>query len=165
MPRKEVRTIPNMITASRIMASPLLGLAVANDMKVTALAGCLVFGISDWLDGYLAKRLNQQTALGAFLDPLADKMMVFSLSAGLVFHGLLPLPLFSLFMTRDLTMIAAVFVLRGLEKPENADFFDTIDTSTFQVVPSDISKVCISTFIPTSAPPSVAPSAITPFLF
>lgn len=139
--REQFRTIPNYITLSRIVASPLLGYAVATDMKVTALAGCVAFGFSDWLDGYLAKRLNQSTTLGAFLDPMADKVMIGCLSAGLVFQGLLPWQLFALFLTRDLSLIACVFVLRSLEKPAEADFFDTGDTATFQITPSVISKV------------------------
>eukprot|EP00981_Chlorochromonas_danica_P003175 scaffold633_cov288-Ochromonas_danica.AAC.10 len=141
LPRKEIRTIPNMITCSRILASPFLGYAVATDMKVTALTGCVVFGISDWLDGYLAKRLNQRTTLGAFLDPLADKLTIGALAAGLTWQGLLPWPLFTLFMVRDVSLITCAFIIRLLDKPANAGIFDMVDNATVQIVPSDISKV------------------------
>eukprot|EP01039_Chlorochromonas_danica_P006550 gene6550-7226_t len=145
LPRKEIRTIPNMITCSRILASPFLGYAVATDMKVTALTGCVVFGISDWLDGYLAKRLNQRTTLGAFLDPLADKLTIGALAAGLTWQGLLPWPLFTLFMVRDVSLITCAFIIRLLDKPANAGIFDMVDNATVQIVPSDISKV--NTFV------------------
>eukprot|EP01031_Cornospumella_fuschlensis_P040220 gene40220-49007_t len=90
LPRKELRTIPNMITTARILASPLLTYCIVNDMKISALVGCVVFSLSDWLDGYLAKRLNQATTMGAFLDPVADKVMIAALALGLVYKGLLP---------------------------------------------------------------------------
>lgn len=67
---------------SRIAASPLLSAAIAYDMKFAALGGCVLFGFTDWLDGYLAKKLNQQTVFGAFLDPMADKIFIGALSVG-----------------------------------------------------------------------------------
>ena len=79
---KEINTIPNIITISRIIASPLISVAIAQDMKYAALGGCVVFGLTDWLDGYLAKRLNQRTVLGAFLDPMADKVLIGALTLG-----------------------------------------------------------------------------------
>lgn len=71
--------IPNILTLLRIVLIPLLGLAFllpepwANWVAV-AIFG--VAGISDWFDGYLARRLGQTSAFGAFLDPVADKLMV-----------------------------------------------------------------------------------------
>ena len=48
-----------MITMSRIVASPLLTFAIANDMKEAALVGCAVAAFTDWLDGYIARKWNQ----------------------------------------------------------------------------------------------------------
>lgn len=79
---KEINTIPNMITISRIAATPFLAVAIIYDMKYTALGGCVLFGFTDWLDGYLANKLNQRTVLGAFLDPMADKVLITSLTVG-----------------------------------------------------------------------------------
>ena len=73
---KEINTIPNIITMSRIISSPLLAIAIANDMKFIAFSGCIIFAFTDWLDGYLATKLNQKTVLGAFLDPVADKVFI-----------------------------------------------------------------------------------------
>jgi cardiolipin synthase (CMP-forming) len=79
-----ILNVPNLITLSRIILIPLLmGLYYLPESWVSEpsrnLAATLVFifaGITDWLDGYLARRLNQMSAFGAFLDPVADKLIV-----------------------------------------------------------------------------------------
>lgn len=138
---KEINTIPNIITMSRIAASPLLSIAIAYDMKAAALGGCILFGFTDWLDGYLANKLNQKTVLGAFLDPMADKIMIGALTVGLVAKGLLPVPLACVIIGRDVFLIAASFAMRAIERPAGSAFFDTTDSATFKIVPSDLSKV------------------------
>ena len=75
---------PNLVTLSRIMMIPLLvGIYYLPDQwlslsskDITATAIFILAGITDWLDGYLARRLNQMSAFGAFLDPVADKLIV-----------------------------------------------------------------------------------------
>jgi cardiolipin synthase (CMP-forming) len=75
---------PNLITLSRIVLIPLLiGLyylpeswMLEHTRNVTATLVFIFAGITDWLDGYLARRLNQMSAFGAFLDPVADKLIV-----------------------------------------------------------------------------------------
>jgi len=139
--RKEIWTVPNMITISRIVASPCLAFAIVNDMKEVALIGCCVAGFSDWLDGYIAKNYNQMTVLGGMLDPIADKVMIGCLSLGLAFKGLLPLPLAGVVVGRDVMLLAASFYLRHRERPMGAPFFDTTYSATFEITPSTLSKV------------------------
>ncbi len=75
---------PNLVTLSRIILIPLLvGLYYLPESWISGqgrnLAATLVFifaGLTDWLDGFLARRLNQMSAFGAFLDPVADKLIV-----------------------------------------------------------------------------------------
>ena len=55
-----ILTVPNAITACRILCSPLITYAIVEDMKEIALVGCVVAGISDWLDGYIAKNYNSE---------------------------------------------------------------------------------------------------------
>lgn len=144
MTRPDVATIPNMITVSRIAASPILGYAVVNDMKLLALGGCVVFAFSDWLDGYLARVLNQQTKLGAALDPLADKFLVGSLTVGLVYVELLPLSLAGLMLTRDLLLIGtSAYVAYKRDEFSSLPSDETLDSS---ITPTDISKVFIILF-------------------
>jgi cardiolipin synthase (CMP-forming) len=79
-----ILNVPNLVTLSRIVLIPLLiGLYYLPESWMAEhtrnVAATLVFifaGITDWLDGYLARRLNQMSAFGAFLDPVADKLIV-----------------------------------------------------------------------------------------
>ena len=74
--------VPNLVTLSRILLIPLLiGIFYLpwlspETQNITATAVFIFAGITDWLDGYLARRLNQMSAFGAFLDPVADKLIV-----------------------------------------------------------------------------------------
>ena len=75
---------PNLVTLSRIIMIPLLigiyyvpdGFLTRETQNITATSVFILAGITDWLDGYLARRLNQMSAFGAFLDPVADKLIV-----------------------------------------------------------------------------------------
>lgn len=68
--------LPNILTVSRIVATPGIAILTALDQPVAAAALFAIAGLTDWLDGYLARKLNQATALGAMLDPIADKLQV-----------------------------------------------------------------------------------------
>jgi cardiolipin synthase len=75
-------TIPTLMTWSRIVAIPLIiGVYYLDSLKVEtqnliATVMFVLFAWTDWLDGYLARKLNQTSAFGAFLDPVADKFLV-----------------------------------------------------------------------------------------
>lgn len=71
--------LPNILTWLRIVLIPVLGLLFLLPTPWANAAAAAVFGlasITDWLDGYLARRWNQMSAFGAFLDPVADKLIV-----------------------------------------------------------------------------------------
>lgn len=73
--------IPNTITTSRIILIPVFIAAFYLPYDWASALATFIFcvaAITDWFDGYLARKLNQQSALGAFIDPLADKLMVIS---------------------------------------------------------------------------------------
>lgn len=136
----KVYTIPNAITLARIVSSPLIAAAIAYNHKEIALAGCVVAGFSDWLDGYIAKTYDMKSTLGAFLDPFADKVFIGSLTVGLTYQSLLPLPLAALIVGRDAILLFGSFYIRATEKPPGAAFFDTSDSATFVITPSNFSK-------------------------
>jgi cardiolipin synthase (CMP-forming) len=79
-----ILTVPNLVTLSRIILIPLLigifylpeGTLTREHQNIVATAIFILAGITDWLDGYLARKLNQMSAFGAFLDPVADKLIV-----------------------------------------------------------------------------------------
>jgi cardiolipin synthase len=74
-------TLPNLMTWTRIAAIPLIVAVFYLPMSpasrnLTATVMFVVFALTDWLDGYLARKLNQTSSFGAFLDPVADKFLV-----------------------------------------------------------------------------------------
>lgn len=74
-----ILNIPNTITLVRMVLIPVFVLLFYMPFEWSYIAAAVVFaaaGLTDWLDGYLARRLNQSTPFGAFLDPVADKLMV-----------------------------------------------------------------------------------------
>ena len=76
---KQIFTIPNIITFFRILLVPLFGYFFYNGKNYECLIALTIFlvaSFSDFLDGYLARKLNQTTRLGIFIDPLADKILI-----------------------------------------------------------------------------------------
>ncbi len=72
-------TLPNLLTLLRIAMIPCFVVVFYLPWRHAAVSAAAIFGaaaLTDWLDGYLARRLDQSSALGAFLDPVADKLMV-----------------------------------------------------------------------------------------
>ena len=85
-----VATVPNALSAFRIAAAPAVGALVWHGHHdAAALAGCAL-SLTDWLDGYLAQKLKQETILGKFLDPLGDKALVCCVGVPLALRGELP---------------------------------------------------------------------------
>ncbi len=75
-------TVPNMLTLSRVAIIPVFVVSMVMGWRVAALVLFSVASLTDMLDGYLARRMGQVTKFGKFMDPLADKLLVF---AALVF--------------------------------------------------------------------------------
>lgn len=111
--RSNLFTVPNQLTFLRMAFLPLFLSLVIYDHYILALTVLLLAGISDGLDGLLARKLNQKTVLGAYLDPIADKMLLSSSFLVLSLKGKILWWLTILVMTRDLTLLvgAAVIIL------------------------------------------------------
>lgn len=84
-------TIPNLVSGLRVLAVPYFWYVLLGQKNVGwAAALIFIIGSTDWIDGYLARRLNQISEVGKFLDPLADRLMIASaLVAGLI-AGVIP---------------------------------------------------------------------------
>ena len=98
--------IPNIISVLRIgMVLPVVA-ALINGEFVLALLLYTVAGVSDGIDGYIAKRFNYTSRLGSILDPLADKLLLVSTYLALAWLGLLPVWLVAAVVARDLLILA-----------------------------------------------------------
>jgi cardiolipin synthase len=108
--------VPNMLTMSRFVLIPLFLILYLNDKSIAALCVLLVAGLTDILDGYIARRSGQVTLTGKMLDPLADKLTMLSVILALLIKNVLPLAAFVVMAFRELVMIiaSAIFHLRGL---------------------------------------------------
>lgn len=110
-------SIPNIITLGRILLVPVIVWAIASGQMAVALVLFLVAGISDAVDGFLAKQFNMASELGALLDPLADKALLVSIYVTLGIAGAIPRWLVILVVSRDIMIVGAVIVSWLVDKP------------------------------------------------
>ncbi|MDP1866012.1 CDP-alcohol phosphatidyltransferase family protein [Bradyrhizobium sp.] len=110
-------SIPNIITLGRILLVPVIVWAIASNQMAIAFALFIVAGVSDAVDGFLAKRFNMASELGALLDPLADKALLVSIYIALGTWGAVPGWIVILVVSRDIMIVAAVIVSWLVGKP------------------------------------------------
>lgn len=116
--------IPNALTMTRIIATPGICWLIASDHYVPAIVTFWFAGFFDWVDGYLARKWNQMSVFGSFLDPLADKLFVGATLVTLTAKGIIPLWLGGLILGRDAGLLLGSFYVRYRTKPEGVGFFD-----------------------------------------
>ena len=109
--------IPNLITLGRILLVPIVVWAIASNQMEIAFAVFVVAGISDAVDGFLAKRFHLQSELGALLDPLADKALLVSIFITLGVWGAIPRWIVILVVSRDIMIVGAVIVSWLFDRP------------------------------------------------
>ena len=106
--RKLFASLPNLITLARLLLAPLAVLMIVSQRFPEAFAVFLVAGASDAVDGFIAKRFDLRTELGAYLDPLADKALLVSIYVTLAVVGELPAAIAIIVVSRDLMILIAV---------------------------------------------------------
>ena len=109
--------LPNIITLGRIILVPIVVWAIASNQMEIAFAVFVVAGVSDAVDGFLAKRFNMTSDLGALLDPLADKALLVSIYIALGIWGAIPRWIVILVVSRDIMIVTAVIVSWLFDKP------------------------------------------------
>jgi cardiolipin synthase len=109
--------IPNLITLGRILLVPVIVWAIASGQMAVAFILFFIAGVSDAVDGFLAKRFNMQSDIGALLDPLADKCLLVSIYVALGITADIPRWLVILVVSRDIIIIGAVMVSWLLDRP------------------------------------------------
>lgn len=121
-------SLPNIVTLARLLSVPLTIWLMIDGNMLLAFWVFIAAGVSDAIDGYLAKRFNARTEFGAYLDPLADKTLLVATYLTLGWLGQLPSWLVILVVFRDLMIIGGALVVHAL-------------TQSFKSRPMLISKV------------------------
>lgn len=123
-----LRWLPNAITITRMVMAPPLAWLLLSGHYAASLWLALLAGLSDVLDGYLAKRYDWRSTLGGLLDPIADKLLLAACFFGLWWDRQVPAWLLALVFGRDLVIVAGAWVYWRWVGP-------------FQPAPSFVSKI------------------------
>jgi cardiolipin synthase len=110
-------TIPNLITIGRLIIVPLVVVMIMQGRWGTAFALFVVAGISDAVDGFIARRFDMRSEFGAYIDPLADKALLVSIYVTLALAGVLPGWLAIVVVSRDIMILMAIMVSWLMERP------------------------------------------------
>lgn len=115
-----VLTVPNVLSLARLAALPVIYLDLVGGRETRALILLAIFAATDWLDGYLARRLDQLSRLGALLDPISDRALFIVVGIAFVVSGLVPLWAVVVLLLRDglVSIVGGVLLLRGARTPE-----------------------------------------------
>ena len=108
-------TIPNAVSLLRLLGIPLFFyLLLVQEDYIWSLCVLVIAGATDWVDGFLARRLNQISRLGILLDPMVDRLYIAATLIGLAMAQLIPWWLVLLIAFRDIALLALIPVLRRL---------------------------------------------------
>ncbi|MFN4143447.1 CDP-alcohol phosphatidyltransferase family protein [Aestuariivirga sp.] len=112
-----MRNLPNLISLMRLLLVPLTVWLILSEAYSLAFASFVLAGVSDGVDGFLARRYDWRSRLGTYLDPLADKALVVSVFVTLGFLKLIPTWLVIIVVSRDVLIIGAVLLSRLVDNP------------------------------------------------
>jgi len=112
-----VLNLPNLVTIARILMVPVMVWAIASNQMKIAFILFVAAGLSDAIDGFLAKRFGMTSELGAYLDPLADKVLIVSIYVALGGTEAIPRWLVILVVSRDLFIVGGLMLAWVLGNP------------------------------------------------
>ncbi len=110
-------TIPNLITIARLLIVPVVIVAILQGRWSVAFVLFVVAGVSDAIDGFIARRFDMRSEFGAYIDPLADKALLVSIFVTLAVVGVLPAWLAVVVVFRDAMIVAAVMLSWVMSRP------------------------------------------------
>jgi cardiolipin synthase (CMP-forming) len=110
-------TIPNLITIARLIIVPIVIVMIMQGRWPAAFVLFVVAGVSDAVDGLIARRFNMRSEFGAHLDPIADKALLMSIFVTLAIAGVLPGWIAIVVVSRDLMILAAVLLSWVMLRP------------------------------------------------
>ncbi|KAJ9475078.1 Cardiolipin synthase (CMP-forming) [Pseudozyma hubeiensis] len=139
---EDILTLPNLLTISRLLATPYIGYLVATHQFVPACTLLFVASLTDLLDGWLARRTNRYTVFGSIADPAADKALVTTMVISLAVSGMLPLSIAAIIIGRDVALVISAFIIRyrTLEPPKTFTRYFNPRLPSASVTPTQISK-------------------------
>ncbi|KAE8142139.1 CDP-alcohol phosphatidyltransferase-domain-containing protein [Aspergillus pseudotamarii] len=140
---ENIYTIPNILTMTRLVAAPLVGYFLVHDYHQAALALFAYAGITDLVDGYIARRYNLQTVVGTIIDPMADKLLMTIGVACLAVNGSIPVWLAVIILGRDVGLAISAIYYRwiSLPPPKTMARYWDFSLPSAEVKPTTISKV------------------------
>ena len=124
-------TIPNFITIGRLFIVPLVIMMIVQGNWQLAFGLFVAAGISDAVDGFLARRFDMRSELGAYLDPMADKALLVSIYLTLSIIGILPAWMAILVISRDIMIVSAVLLSWVMDNPVEMRPFLVSKLNTF----------------------------------
>ncbi|GER52965.1 Cdp-diacylglycerol--glycerol-3-phosphate3-phosphatidyltransferase [Striga asiatica] len=143
--RESYLNIPNFISFARMLSGPVLGWMIVQEMYSSAFVGLFISGATDWLDGYVARKMGIISVVGSYLDPLADKVLIGCVALAMVEKDLLHPGLVALVVMRDVALVGGAVYKRAssLNWKWNSwhDFFNLNGAYAQKVEPLFISKV------------------------
>lgn len=141
--KDNIYTIPNALSFSRILLSPIVAYSVINGHHSTALVLFSVAGLTDFLDGQIARRFpSQRSLLGSIIDPIGDKMLMGLTTASVWYSGLMPSWLVFIILGRDIILLCGGLAVKykSLDKFSIKELFNIAD-GTIEVKPGWHGKV------------------------
>jgi cardiolipin synthase (CMP-forming) len=143
----QFRAVPNLLTLMRLFIIPFLLIEILDGHYGIAFALFMLAGISDALDGLLARWLSQKTTLGQYLDPIADKLLLSSLFVVLTHVGLIPLYVTVLVFSRDvgILLISTLLFVTGTLRDFRPSVFGKLNT--FVQIVALIAVLCQKLFV------------------
>lgn len=108
---QEWRTVPNLLSTLRLLLVPVFLILILNGQNWQAVLVLAIASITDYLDGYFARRFKQVTRLGQLLDPAADRLYIFATLVGLSVVGYIPIWLAAVIIARDALMLIGYPIL------------------------------------------------------
>lgn len=107
-----VFTVPNVISFIRLLGVPVFCWLILSGHDVEAVVLLIIFGATDWVDGFLARRLKQRSPLGAKLDPIADRLYIIAAVVALLARGIVPWWFVVILVARDVMLTLLVPMLK-----------------------------------------------------
>lgn len=141
-PHENIYTIPNILTFTRLVSAPIIGYLVVNQQLNWAASLFAYSCVTDFVDGWIARRWKLQTVVGSVIDPMADKILMMTLASCLAVSGNIPLYMAVVILGRDFLLGLSALYYRYISLPPPKTFTRYWDFSipSAEVHPTTISK-------------------------